>query len=631
MVKDGSERTSSHVGSRVRWWNRGWVRLTLACAAAVCLALFVAGEYILHNAEPILRKRIIETLAERFGAPVELDRLDISLLRGIEANGYGLRIGYNALSGPGPLSESSGTMLRVEHFAFRTGLRSLLRQPTHVALVRVEGMELHIPPPGNRGRWNEAPIDPSDPKLKPKIAFVVNQLECRDVRLFIESGQSGPDHVRKPPLQFDIAALDLTNVGRNQAMLYDAQLTNPKPIGAIHATGHFGPWANGLDKGLPGQTPIDGDYSFDGADLGTIRGIGGTLSSAGHFGGILDRIAIDGHTDTPHFSLDLSRHSLPLHTEFHAVVDGTDGDTYLEPVRARLASSFFTTRGKIVKIGGEGHDIQLDVDIPHGAMQDFLELAVKTDPPLLSGALNMHARLHIPPGRERVAEKLSLVGSFSLNAVRFNRPKLQDRVDALSAKAQGKPQDLQAAGKNQAAQVRSQIAANISINRGVMSVTDLHYSIPGAAVLLNGVYSMDGKLFEFRGHVRTEATASQMVGGWKGMLLQPFDRLLQKHGAGLELPVEISGTEGDPHFGLAMHGADATPAQMLADVKGKRKASLNIGSAREESSRADAEDAAAARAPTLAEAERLHAAAVRDRDKARRDATAAQDVLSPQH
>ena len=95
--------------------------------------------------------------------------------------------------------------------------------------------------------------------------------------------------------------------------------------------------------------------------------------------------------------------------------------------------------------------------------------------------------------------------------------------------------------------------------------------MPGALVLMNGVYSMDGNVFEFKGHVRTEATASQMVGGWKGLLLSPLDRFLKKDGAGLELPIGISGTTGDVHLGLALNGANDTPAAIDRDLNDHRR------------------------------------------------------------
>jgi len=60
------------------------------------------------------------------------------------------------------------------------------------------------------------------------------------------------------------------------------------------------------------------------------------LSSVGEFTGQLNNIVVDGTTETPDFSLDTANHPMPLHTKFHAVVDGTNGDTYLQPVDARL-------------------------------------------------------------------------------------------------------------------------------------------------------------------------------------------------------------------------------------------------------------------------------------------------------
>ena len=320
---------------------------------------------------------------------------------------------------------------------------------------------------------------------------------------------------------------------------------------------------------------------------------------------------------------------MPLHTDFHAIVDGTSGDTYLQPVHARLAGSEFATTGKIVKVKGQGKDIQLEVEIPHGRIQDFLRLAVKTSPPLLNGILSMKARLHIPPGRERVPVKLSLAGTFHIGAAVFNNPRLQARMDGLSARAQGHPEQVKAVSGNRRADVSSGIEASFTLEHGVMSVTDVRYTIPGATVLLNGVYSMDGRLFEFKGHVRTDATASQMVGGWKGMLLKPLDRLFEKKGAGVELPIQISGTEGDMQVGLALHGTEGTPQGMLAEVQRNERNKRELQAARAEAALADREDAQAAKAPTLEAAERAHNAAVRHRAEAQSRALAAQHGGSP--
>ena len=51
------------------------------------------------------------------------------------------------------------------------------------------------------------------------------------------------------------------------------------------------------------------------------------LSSTGQFSGQLGRIVVDGITDTPDFSVDTANHPVPLPTQFHAIVDGSTGNS----------------------------------------------------------------------------------------------------------------------------------------------------------------------------------------------------------------------------------------------------------------------------------------------------------------
>ena len=147
----------------------------------------------------------------------------------------------------------------------------------------------------------------------------------------------------------------------------------------------------------------------------------------------------------------------------------------------------------------------------------------------------------------------------------------QNRVDGLSARAQGHPEETKSVSQDRIAEAASQMSARFGLQHGLLTAEDVHYTVPGAVALMNGVYSMDGNVFEFKGHVRTDATASQMVGGWKGLLLLPFDQFLKKNGAGVELPIELSGTSGDVHFGLAMGGTDESTRTMAQDLKNQRQ------------------------------------------------------------
>jgi len=197
---------------------------------------------------------------------------------------------------------------------------------------------------------------------------------------------------------------------------------------------------------------------------------------------------------------------------------------------------------------------------------------MKTEPPVMRGAVAMKATLHIPPGKERVAQKVELAGRVQIHNVEFTNAKIQDRIDGLSLRAQGRPREVKSASSDGRAEVASQMAVDFSLGHALVTVNSLDYEIPGAHVNMDGVYSMDGNVFEFKGHVRTDAKASQMVTGWKSALLRPFDPLFQRNGAGLELPISVSGTKGDVLFGLAMHGADESPQAMAAEMRQRRKA-----------------------------------------------------------
>ena len=559
-----------------RWWQSGWFKAVFAACVVCVIAGAIAADYVLKHAEPIVRKRAIASLSERFHAPVELDHLGISLVKGMAVEGDGLRIYPSVASAPSlATAPSVGTggpskpLISIDHFSFHTSLQGLLHQPTSIGLIRVDGMVVDIPagPDRNQLLQSSSTSNPNSNGKHQKAAFSVDEVLSSNVKVILETTKPG-----KLPMEFDVATIRVDDVGTlDRQMRYDAQLTNPKPLGQIHATGHFGPW--NVDE--PRATAIDGTYSFDHADLNTIKGISGILSSKGQFAGILDHITVDGVTDTPNFALDISNHPVPLHTVFHAYVDGTTGDTTLDSVQAHMLHTDFTCKGAVVRVPHQGHDISLTVDMPNGRIEDVLQLGMKSEKPVMRAGLSMRAKLHIPPGQQRVAAKLQLAGTLTEHNIEFTNPKVQDDIDGLSMRAQGRPEDAKQASRDRTAEVASQITTSFSLGGGMATFNSVKYDIPGAVVLLDGVYAMDGGQFEFKGHVRTDATASQMVTGWKSLLLKPMDKFLKKDGAGVVLPISITGTKNDFHFGLAMHGsAEESTKDMAADVKANRQAQL---------------------------------------------------------
>jgi hypothetical protein len=492
-------------------------------------------EIMVYRAGPILKGRIIETLSTRFDSRVEMDDLDVSVVKGFEVSGKGLRI-----YAPDDVvaAGAKDPLISLGHFSFHVNLAGLFIKPMHVGTVKVDGMAISIPPREIRKQGG-----PNNRHIG-KIKIVVDRIECNDSKLII--GTAKPD---KDPKEFDLQHIVMRNVGPNDPWEYDATLVNAIPKGDIHAKGTFGPWVNET----PGDSSVTGKYTFDNADLGTIKGIGGILSSTGQFDGQLNRIVVDGTTETPEFSLDTANHKVPLHTKFHAIVDGTSGDTYLQPVEARLEQSDFSCVGSVVNVKGKGHIIDLDVNVPNGRIQDFLELAIKTRPSIMTGRLNMKTKLHIRPGKESVTQKLGLNGGFKLRSIHFSNPEWQDKVDMLSLRAQGEAKQA----KPGAEDVSSLMVGNFGMGDGKLHFSKLAYSLPGADVNLAGIYSLDGNQLDFSGKVRTKAALSNMVATWwKSWLLKPVDPFFKKNGAGAEIPVKISGTKGAPKFGLDLKHKD---------------------------------------------------------------------------
>jgi hypothetical protein len=512
-----------------------WIGLVLFLIAA---AVFIEFAIYFRRAEPILRRRVVQTLAARYDSRVKLDTFTVSVWRGFEVIGGGLKLYPNHLDVQRPL-------IAADKFSFRATWRDLLRTPMHIGVVRVSGLTIALPPKKQRSSLSD--FNPGSP-ASGKIEILVDRLDIDRASLILGTSKPG-----KVPLDFEIGSLRLISTGSGKPLRFHAILVNPKPVGNIDSTGFFGPF----NEHSPADTPVSGMYSFSHADLGPLKGIGGILSSTGQYEGTLNNITVDGETDTPDFSLDTAQHPVPLHTKFHAIVDGTNGDTHLLPVEADLLHSHIVASGDVVTVPGQGHDIILDVTVQPARIEDMLRLGVKTLPPAMTGALVMRTTLHLPPGQESVTRRLHLQGRFDITGAHFTDAKVQDKINDLSLRGQGRAgQAKQDAAQGINTNVASDMQGNFTLDRDKATITDLRYRVPGADIALNGTYSLDGDELDFHGTARLQAKVSQMVTGWKSILLKPVDPFFSKNGAGTEVPIEITGTRSDLHFGLDFHHSD---------------------------------------------------------------------------
>ncbi len=403
-------------------------RRKLHILLGVLLAIVVVGGllvlYLLTIPAPVeswLQDRIVLALREHYQSDVQLQNLHATLIPEFEASGDALIIpGKNAVGLP--------PLIMVKHFEVRAGVMELLRKPVHLSYLRLEGLQINVGPKGSPAS------QPAKPTSHTRLAnFEIDKVDADGTVLYVH--RKDPS---KEPMEWDLRKLMLRSAGVGQPMKFTAELTNPTPPGLIETTGKFGPW--NMDE--PSATPVSGNYDFQHADLSVFNGVSGILSSKGAYTGMLQNIVVDGTTDVPDFMLDRGGHEVHLTTEFHAVVDGTNGDTYLQPVKAHFLHSEVVTNGDVSgKPGQHGKTITLNVDMEQAYVQDVLNLASKSDPPLLTGRMKLKANLEIPPGNEPVLRKLVLGGKFNVTEARFNNQKIENAIAELSRRGRGLDKD----------------------------------------------------------------------------------------------------------------------------------------------------------------------------------------------
>lgn len=459
-----------------------------AAAVGVCVGgLAAAGWWAARNFEPYARTRMVEYLERRFEAEVALERVHVklqwaSLWREAEVDVGRVRLKLKR----GGQVEARAVRFLVDTRALRAGARAAAMR-----WARMEDVVVRVPSrkPGHAG-----------------------------MEIFIERAEVRPE---------------------GGAMRYEARLQCPKPPGLIRSRGLFGPWAGRL-----AETPVAGEYTFENANLGVFRGIAGTLASEGRFRGVLQEIVVDGRTSTPDFRLKGGGSAMKLETEFHAIVDGTNGDTRLEPVTARLGGSRMTVRGSVERdAAARGRVVALTARVEEGRIEDFLKLAVPGQKTFVEGGLGVQARVVVLPGRGEVTERLKLKGTFVLNEARFTSARVQEQVDGLSRRAQGQPLN------ENISEVPCAMAGEFETGDGRMKFPWLKFGIPGAEVELAGEYRFGPQWVDFEGEARIEAQVSQMMKTrWKRWVLKPVDPFFRKKGFGTVTKVRVTGPREKPKF-----------------------------------------------------------------------------------
>lgn len=519
-----------------KWLIWGGGALIVILAALIGSAWHLAGKL-----EPYVRERTVDYISGRFDGNVEIEKFDVSMpirdpLKVLLNKGRGARMRVKA---SGILlrqrtAREGYPLLRIRQLSFQFDASRLFDDPAVLEEIRLDGMELAFPPKGER-EFAAAEEAPQPARKYPDVR--INAIIADGTKLVIL-----PKDPAKAPLEFDLYKLRLEFAGKGAPMRYVTVLKNAKPPGVVDAVGTFGPF----DAKHPGDSPLTGDYTFKNADLSVFKGIAGILESTGSFKGRLNEITVDGTTKTPDFRLPAANNRMPLTTRYHAIVDGTNGNTLLQPVDATLGTSRIVCRGGVVRYPGEdGKTVDLDCVVKDGKLEEFLRLAVKGPRPPMTGRADFDIKIVVPPGKVPYAEKLQLSGPFKLREGLFTNPSIQEKLDDMSRRAQGKPSDMSIKAAT------SDFEGMMTLRQQLLTIESLTFTTPGAMVRLAGKYDMKAEAVDFHGQLRTDARLSQMMKtGWKRIALKPVDPFFAKNGAGAQFDIAITGPASSPHFGL---------------------------------------------------------------------------------
>jgi len=512
-------------------------RKMLIIIGIVVVALGVALDLVAMHIQPYLRSLAEDMLSSQFRSDVKIQDFHVIVFPMLRISGKGVELRHHGRTDVPPL-------ISIGEFSGSASLWSLFARPWHVENVQLKGLKIEIPPRQERegGAF----------KSKREVQIRIDRLVSDDAELDILPAD--PD---KNPHQFLIHHLDMHAIGPGRGAPFQAQLTNAIPPGEIEVKGNFGPW----DSDDPRGTPLSAFYTFQKADLNSIKGISGILSSDGKFGGVLEKIEVQGQTTTPDFSVDTADHPVMLKTEFSATVDGTNGDTLLHPVIAHFLNSTLVCNGAIVKPKDprrQGKEVELSVVSQDARIEDLLRLVIKAHPPL-KGKVNLKTKFDLPPAIKneqgdkiadvKVMDRLELSGKFGMPAAQFGDEKVRDKVEELSRRGQGHP------GDDDVGDAVSQLKGNFGLRDGVISLQNLYFSVTGANVELAGTYNVRSEDLDFHGKLHMQAKPSQAVTGVKSWLLKPFDSFFRKNGV-TELPIKVTGNRSHPSFGLDFHHKD---------------------------------------------------------------------------
>lgn len=507
-----------------RWRQFSKMQRALLILSGIVLFLCAAGVIVLIHYWPFGEKDILETLAETVpGTKVAISRFHST---------YFLHPGCWAdeviFVRPGS-AKGTPPLVTVQKLLIEANYHDLFFRPGFISRVTINGLHVQVPPRGSNASDNTLDSQSTSP-TRTTVGEIVSNGALLEI---------GRRH--ETPLKFEIHDLKLYSVGAGKSMSYSVSLQNPLPPGEVESDGKIGPWQKEL-----GRIPLSGKYKFERANLGVFASLGGTLSSTGEFQGTLGELDAAGNTDLPNLTVRGEGRAVEVKSHFEAKVNGTNGDVRLTRVNAMLQKTRIQAQASILGMPGvPGKITTVDLFSSAGLVQDILRPFVQAADPPMSGPISFRAHVMFPSGASPFLKRVRLAGDFTIHHGRFSEKDTQKSVDDLSQRARGvKAKDT---GPES---VESDLSGHVALSNAVSKFSTVVMSVPGAKAEMTGTFNVRNEKLDFHGTLKTDVKLSDTTHGIKAVLLKPLDPLFKRKSGGASIPVEMTGTYSQPHFGI---------------------------------------------------------------------------------
>ena len=510
----------------IRSMRSGVLRRWILVSAAVVAAGVALGAILLALNWPFTQTAVTKALEDRFARDVKIRKF-----RG-------------TYFPPGCVAEDIEFLHRkrtdlppliaVQTLTIRSGYGGLIRIHQLISDVQVAGLHVRVPPKSADGSHQTFPLTTSTSGK----TLTIGEITTDGAVLEFISKQPVEDR-----FTLVIDHLTLNHVGESDPVTFHARFNTAEPPGEIRSDGRFGPW----NEDDPASTEVSGAYTYDHAKLGVFEGIAGTLSSQGKFSGTLGHIDAEGNFDVSDFKLSSSDPVAHLTSNYHAVIDGTNGDTDLTRVESHFGRTTVISQGEVKgQPGQHGKTVVLTMSVSQGRIEDLLRLFTGSARPAETGEVQLQTKVELPPGPQGFLRRLRLDGDFGIGAGRFTNPKVQDPVNRLAESARGETKEQQDVNP---ATVLSNLKGHVSVNGGIAKLSKISFTEPGTLAEIEGTYNVIDKSLDLRGMLRTRGKLADTTSGFKSLVIKALGPFIKKKDVTV-VPFVIKGTSSDPSFAL---------------------------------------------------------------------------------